>query len=393
MRNATPDDLAALRRLPALISETGYADVYLLYGMLHLRRDALRRELAAVPPPLRALLMLFALGETVPGASLEPLLSAADQQALGRLGILLERADGLHAGELTLMPVLSMAAFVPTPRANPMAFFGEDVAGLLARLNPPSQARSVNLHAGPGLAALLLAQRCSRVIAVENSALGRACAELNAVMNGLSDRIEVLDAAEFQKQQDASPSSFAVDYLVANTPLLPFPQRLFLPAGDTSLSAAAASLSPTEQILSSLALLKENGRAVLAGAALGTEAGPAVLDVLETAAKDLGLSIVMTVPCHAPLGPESAVLQSLAWACHSVSGLTLENARDRLLVHLEQTGYHHLYLFYVSVRKHPGRSDAKSSAKSDAKSDGKSDAKPGVMVCRHDTLGKGFWFR
>lgn len=370
MLDATSEDLAALKALPRLVQDAGYSDVYLLYGMMHLRRDALLRELAATPPALQALLELFALGGVVSADSLAPTLPLAVQGSLRRLGILLESSVGLHCGELTLLPFWGRMAFVPTSHRNPMAFFGDDVAGLLARLAPAAGARALNLHAGPGLAALRLADSGTDVVAVEDNALARACAELNSVMNGLDPRISVCDSGALANK----PGQATYDYVVANLPPLPFPQRLFLSAKDAAYQAAAAGLSPTEQLLASLPeLLSESGRAQLTGAGLGDAKGPAVIAELEEMARQHGLAIVVTVPCQAALLPDSPVLEKLAWACHTVTGLTLENTRDRLLLHLDQLGHHHLYLFYILARRSAGAA--------------------GLSVCRHDKLGKGFWFR
>lgn len=370
MLDATVEDLQVLRALPRLVQDAGYFDVYLLYGMMHLRREALLRELAATPPALRALIELFALGGVVPADSLTPILPFAVLDSLRRLGILLGSPSGIHCGELTLLPFWGRAAFVPTPRRNPMAFFGDDVVGLLARLAPAGSARALNLHAGPGLAALRLADSGTHVVAVEDNALARACAELNAVMNGLEHRISVFDGDAQAKHS----GSATYDYVVANLPPLPFPQRLFVPADDPISQTAAASLSPTEQFLAALPeLLNESGRAQAAGAGLGDSSGPSAIAELDTMARQHRLAIVMTVPCHAVLLADSPLVENLAWACHSVTGLTFENTRDRLLLHLEQLGHRHLYLFYILARRSAGAA--------------------GLTVCRHDTLGRGFWFR
>lgn len=370
MLEAIAEDLEALRTLPRLVQDAGYSDVYLLYGMIHLRRDALRRELSATPPALRALIELFALGGVVPADSLTPTLPLDVQRSLRRLGILLESPSGIHCGELTLVPFWGRVAFVPTPRRNPMAFFGDDVAGLLARLAPAASGRALNLHAGPGLAALRLADMGAEVVAVEDNALARACAELNAVMNGLEHRISIFDGGALASQ----PGSSTYDHVVANLPPLPFPQRLFLTAKDAASQTPAASLSPTEQLLASLPeLLSESGRAQVSGAGLGDASGPSAAEELDKMARQHGLAIVMTVPCQTVLLASSPLLENLAWACHSVTGLPLENTRDRLLLHLEQRGHRHLYLFYILARRSAGAA--------------------GLSVCRHDTLGRGFWFR
>ena len=43
-------DLAVLRGLPALVLREGYIDNLLLYGVGHVSFDAVRKDLAALPP-------------------------------------------------------------------------------------------------------------------------------------------------------------------------------------------------------------------------------------------------------------------------------------------------------------------------------------------------------
>lgn len=364
------EDLKALRSLPHLVQEAGYCEVYLLYGLMHLRRDALAHELAATPPALRALIELFGLGGAVAPDRLAPVLPSAVLRSLLRLGLLLESPSGLHCGELTLLPFWGRMAFVPTPRRNPMAFFGDDVVGLLARLGPCAKERALNLSAGPGLAALRLADFGTQVIAVEDHDLARACIELNAVMNGLEHRISVFDRVTWAEKH----RNQTYDQVVANLAPMPFPQAFFLPARAAAQKTQTGNLSPTEQFLVSLPqLLAETGSAQVSGAGLGDANGPAAIDFLDNMARQHRLNLVLTICCHTVLHADSPLLEKLAWACHSVTGQSIENTRDRLELHLGQLGHRHLYLFYIFASKRGETA--------------------GLSVCRHDSLGKGFWFR
>lgn len=365
---ARQEDIKRLQRLPMIATRSGYLDLFLLYGTLHMRRDALRRELTAAPADLQALVRLFALGEAQEASSVATVLGDDLLQSLLRLGVLLRRDGQVQTGGLTLMPILGRFAFVPTPSHNPMAYFGDDVAGLLSRISPPAGGRGLNLHAGPCLTALIAAERCRHIIAVESSPVARACGELNVVMNGLADRVDVLDEETFAERHAGQ----RFDYVLANAPLLPFPQRLFARPG-TALPAEG-NLSPTALLVGALpTLLSDGGHAQLVGADLGDSQGPSLAATIEAWTQAHALSAVMTIPCRSDLPPDSRVLESLAWACHSVSGQPMETARERLLVHLQECGYHSLYLFYLTV-SHGSRD-------------------PGLRVSRFDQWGKGFWFR
>lgn len=371
MREPDPDlneDIALLRELPAAVMRAGYVDAYLTYGSMHMRWDAMRRELSALPAPLSALVRLFALGDAVEADDLQTPLGGSLPAALERLGVLLRTQDGrLHSGGLLLLPLLGQMAFIPAPRDDPAAFFGDDTAALAARIMPARGARCLNLCAGPGVVALRAATLGERVIAVEQHQLPLGCAELNVAMNGLEDRIELRRGFGTAALRDGE----FFDHVSANPPLLPFPPSLLRGPGGLPQEEGE---SPTVELIRLLpSVLSPRGVAQLIGADLGDNEGPRLMRLLadQSAAEDI--SAVLTVTGSAPLSPGSRLLRALAFSNAEASGLPPVECERRMTDAMSRAGCDRLYLFHLTLSRGAGPA--------------------GLIVSRPDTFGGGFWYR
>lgn len=351
---ADPRDLAVLRALPARLYACGYVDAYLMYGVAHLRRGALQRELPTLDPALRPLVRLLALGEWVAQEALAPSLSSDEIAALERLGVLLRREGSLSLVGMVLVPVLGQPLFLPAPAGDPGIYFGEDTVALLSRMAPPRGGRALVLHAGPGAAALRAAALCEQVVAFEPDEVPRACAELNLVMNDVDDRVALLAALPEGR----------FDHITASPPLMPFPAEVLgrpVPQAAALIAGLPGALSP-------------GGAAQGVCVDLGGDAGPRLLQLLGEMARG-GLAISVSVASSAPLLPAapSGICQRLiqvaaAWA----PAEQRDEIAARAVAYLAETGITRLYCLCFTV----------SAA-----------GPPGLRVSRQDTAGRGFWFR
>lgn len=355
------EDLQLLATLPAVALREGYVDAWATHGVLHMRREHLRRDLRALPAALQNFVRLFGLGETVDPESLIVTLGRELLDALTRIGIVLDTGAGVHCGGLALLPVLGHLALVPAPSGNGMVYFGDDTAALLARLRPRPGGRALNPHAGPGVIALAASRDAAEVVAVEDDPLARACAELNLVINDVADRVTLASAEEALRDR--------YDYVVANPPLSPFPPSVIKSGRETDSA-------PADKLLGLIpSLLTDGGTGLMVGAAAGSQpSGPGILSPLHDLAGEAGLLVMVNVISSNPLAPGSPTLDALVWAAARNLGLPTEVVEPRMQAWLEQYRYDRLYLFAATM------SDAGH--------------KPRLTVARHDLLNdQGFWFR
>jgi len=136
-------------------------------------------------------------------ASLPSLLSEGRPGALGTLAgkglSILYKLLGRHRyDDFKLERVLDLRIFVIPGVANPKllrtgAFFAAQVdACALAR-----DAAVLDMGTGSGVCALAAARRARRVVAVDVSPAAVRCARLNALLNGLDDRVDVREGDLF----------------------------------------------------------------------------------------------------------------------------------------------------------------------------------------------------
>jgi hypothetical protein len=354
-----PADLGVLRALPARLRACGYVDAYLMYGVAHLRRGALQRELPTLDPALRPLVRLLALGEWVAQEALAPSLSGDEIAALERLGVLLRREDALALVGMVLVPVLGQPLFLPAPAGDPGIYFGEDTVALLSRMAPPRGGRALVLHAGPGAAALRAAASCEQVVAFEPDEVPRACAELNLILNGAEDRVDLVAAPPWPV-----PPEGRFDLIAVSPPLMPFPPEVLgrsVPQAAVLLDCLPEALSP-------------GGVAQGVCADLGGDAGPRLLQRFGELARG-GLAVSVAVASSAPLHPAapSGLCQRLIQV--AAAGAPAERRGEvagRIAAYLGGEGITRLYCLCFTVS---------------------AGGPPGLRVSRQDTAGMGFWFR
>ncbi len=359
------EDLRVLRRLPAIALREGYIDSYCVFGQHHLRFDAVRGQLDALPPSLRALMRLFFLAEAVEPAELLAAFTVAELSALCRLGILFPKGERLHTGGIMLLPTSGLVMLVPVPVANPLIYFGDDSAALAERLSPPAGARCLDLCAGPGIQALRASRAGGKVVAVEINPLPAAFAELNIALNGLSDRMEVRRGDLYAALRPGEQ----FDFVSANPPLLPFVPELPYPfvghgGGD--------GLAVTRRILRGLpSVLAPDGIAQIIGTCLGNDDGPQPRAELGEFAAANGLRVIMTVPARLPLALGTPMFDGLVMTCAHAAEISADLVRQKFAAHLEQLQANYLYTYYLTI--------SRGSA--------------GLLLTEHFRRPGGFWYR
>ena len=246
---------------------------------------------------------------------------------------------------------------VPSPRRTPTAYFGDDVAVLLARLHPTRGAALV-LGAGPGAVATHIARTARRVLAVDPDPIAHACAELNVAMLG-TQNVELRCAAIETELGDEKFDRIAV------APTHPMP----IADGPAIEETGPAVLA---RVLAALpARLLPGGIAQLVGILHGNEDGPA-LPQLSALAAEHGVRAVVTVPSRQQLAPGSALFEAFSnglAAARSLDPSVVKRAHHRYLTDRRAT---HMYLASITLAH---------------------SATPGVEVTRHWTRPGGGWQR
>ena len=358
-------DIPPLKRLPALLTREGFVDAFTIYGIYNSRFQYWARDLPLLPWRLQILFRVFLLGESVPVDALQAILPAADIEAFERLSIFHRDGNCVHCGHLVAIPINGYLIFTNRPTVDPIVYFGEDSAALAAHLSPPRGGDFLDLCSGPGVQALLISSHARRVVAVEINPAAAAFAHLNIVMNDAEQRIEVRTGDLYEAVRGID-----FDFVVANPPLLPFPQDLPYPFVG---HGGSDGLAITRRIIHGLpSALRPGGYCQIIGTCLGDASGPACETELTETARDLDLNIVMVVPSAQPLLPGSSMFDGMAWSCATASSRPLEEIRSRFEQHLLSLGTGHLYLFFLSISRAEGNSE--------------------FSMTRHYRQHCGFWF-
>ncbi len=341
-------DVATLRRLPEQLLRAGYVNAYCLHGPLHLRLALMRKQLPTLPPPLRALVSLFLLGDAVDPRALSGALAEGELAALERIGVLVSASGSLTTAGMILVPLFGHMVFMPLPESEQPVI--DDALVLAARVTPPPRARCLDLCAGTGVKALRCLTAGGSVLAVEVNPVLVGCIELNLAVNGVGDVAEVRTGDLYEALADDE----RFDYVAANPPVLAFPPHLFSPAADPSDDGLAV----VRRVLDGLpAVLRPGGWAQILACSAGDESGPVLAAELAAFAAAHGARVVSTVPGRLHLRPGAGPLEELAAGTAAFTGLALELVRERLSAHVEETGLDYLYAMISTVSlEEPGSS-------------------------------------
>lgn len=358
-------DLARLSALPRRLTALGYGDAFTIFGQLNLRTDLWAEDSDLLPDDLRDAFALFLLGREVPLERAAQALGGDMVESLLRLTVLRPAGAAVRTGDLVLVPAFGYLLLAERPGVRPVSYFGDDSAALAAHLMPSTGDRCLDLCSGPGIQAMVVSGRADSVVAIEIDPTAAAHAELNMVMNGLQDRVQVRIGDLYQPV-----AGERFDFISANPPLLPFVPELPYPFVG---HGGADGLDVVRRILHGLAdALEPGGICQLLGTCLGTWEAPLCLAELDAFARDGGWRLRMTLPTALALVPGAVMFEGLAATCAMASGLATDGVRDALQAHLQEMEASHLYLYFLTVSRDHEH--------------------PGLAATRHYERRVGFWF-
>ena len=299
MLTAHPSQIAALR---TLLERLEYDAV-----QRNLRSDyftspfpaasSLERVLETLPPLQRTSFRCLFLGQPVAREELDDRWGAPLTEGLLRLG-LLEPAGphGVRTADLSVVSfldryfVVSMSRYYPQAR-NPDTpiYIGPDSLTLATALPYHGTFhRVLDLCTGSGIQAILLADVAEQVTAVELNPLAARAAQFNAVLNGVADRVTIVQGNLY----DAVPDG-RYDLIVANPPFLPVPESAYHPVCGNGGEDGLAVMAP---LLDGMApRLSDDGQGIVYGEGVGDDKGPFVRELLASLASEMKVEVKLIV--------------------------------------------------------------------------------------------------
>lgn len=113
------------------------------------------------------------------------------------------RVLGRRYGRLVLEEIEGVPLIVLPEVFNPVLLrTGEFMVRALADVKLPAQARVLDLGTGSGVGAVFSARRGAKVTAIDINPEAVRCARMNALLNGVEDRVEVLHGDLFSPLTD-----------------------------------------------------------------------------------------------------------------------------------------------------------------------------------------------
>ena len=183
----------------------------------------------AGPTPLEALIRLFLIGSTVAESEVDASLPALGTEGLESIG-LVERVDGGVRSRVRIAPhgdilvACDRAYYGDRPRdASDVVTGVTSPAILLADFTIRKRVRrALDLGTGGGIQALLLANHCDEVVAVDVNPRALEFAALNSALNGV-DNVELRLGSWFEPVEGEQ-----FDIITANPPYVMSPESTFL---------------------------------------------------------------------------------------------------------------------------------------------------------------------
>jgi SAM-dependent methyltransferase len=339
-----PSDLG---RLGDALGWSGLGEYVGCFDPFSPRRGDWERHRDQASERLRPLIDLFLLNRPVATRGL-PRSIQAQLDGLEALGLLSRSARGVAmAGGLVILPVFGRWLMCQAPRSNPQFYFGDDTVALLARLAPMAGGRCLDLCAGPGALALHAAGVADRVVAVERAPESAQLARLNADLNRLSHRIEVLEGDLY-----APVVGQAFDTVVANPPMLPLAAGLDGPAIG---HGGEDGLEMTRRVLAGLpGVLHPGGVAQIIGVALSDGATPLGVGSFKDAIGGR-LDLTLSILSHRTVREGAPYLDALVATVAAISGAPAQAARAAYLAMLRRAGASAVCHLFIHARRGRGR--------------------------------------
>lgn len=296
-------------------------------------------------PQIRGLIDFLLLNKRAHQSYLDDLLGEA-----WRVLLELELAEELEGGwirlkGLSLWACLGYLVFIDTPNWDPNVYFGDDTIGLFARLHTMPGERCLDLCSGSGIQALHCSSFAASVDAVEIKPLARRVLWCNTMLNERHDRIQIWGGSLY----DELPVGRQYDLIVANPPLVPFPEELNYPfVGHGGMDGFAL----TRKIIQGLPeRLSETGRAQLIGLTLANEDSLVIESELAELARSHDLAIQITVLNRLPLDPSNPFFRGLVYSSKLVSPQGYDEIATRLTERLQELNVTHAVPYSLHITR------------------------------------------
>ena len=341
----------ALPKLRNLLSSLGYKEFYASFNLLteNENRIKLTQQRKNVPDHLGILIDLFLLNKPVSLEKAEFILGEIIPSLLS-MGVISFSLDkkSIFCSDLILIPILGVWLFCQKPQPNPTLYFGEDSIALLLRIQPKKGGRCLDLCSGPGIQSIYSGLFSDEVIAVEINPVAVALAKLNLAINECNGKIKIYCGNLYEPLK---PQKF--DNIVANPPLLPFPEESHYPFVG---HGGKDGLKITRKILDGLPeFLDSSGTAQLIGTTLSDGIQPLCVDWLKSWAHKSMMNVLMTITTHRTLSLGSFFFDGLInTSLQSSVNLDKEAIIKSYQNSLANQGATHLCAYFLHITKGSG---------------------------------------
>ena len=174
--------------------------------------------LADYPEKERCIVRFLFLGKRI--LRKESCLSEDEVNSLETMGILNREGDNICLNNIRLIPYMDLLIFCDfffkdTELKTDHVWIGDDSIYLSKVIMTKKNKKVLEIGTGSGILSLVMAQRDNQVLAVDISERAVKLAKINAILNGMSDRVEVIHSDLFESVNDK------FDLVVSNPPFLP----------------------------------------------------------------------------------------------------------------------------------------------------------------------------
>lgn len=355
---ATPRTLPALRALHARLAESRYDAVQRAMRGVQYYMDPwpnyayFSAMLPRVPAELAALYRLLLLGDRVPQAEAAAALDEETLEGLGKAGIL-RRAPGncLETVNYSLVSYQDRYVFTDLPYFYPTCrkkdtriYIGADSYLLGQNLLSDCRGEVLDLCTGTGFQAIQAASPACRVTGVELAPEAVGAARCNVLLNGLSERIEVLSGNLYEAVGDAR-----FDVIYANPPFLPVPAGVRYPlSGDGGYDGLKVLLRIVEGLPEHL---NAGGRAALIAEGVGDDEGPFVAKELRRVFKGGRWNVLLLVRGEMPLEYQSYVIARMTSELYREE--SCEELTEKWRAMYAEQGASRLFSFHLFIERVP----------------------------------------
>ncbi len=294
------------------------------------------RDPGSEPPPMaerfQVLARLFGEGQDVERRDFEAYVPDELLSTVEALG-LVNRIGDRVAPAYRLVFHLGLWLFCEKVSPSAKFYYGNDSIEL-SRMLVRAEGSVLDLCSGVGTQALVCARTAARVTAVEIEPLAAKLFWVNAAMNGLSDKVELING---DLLGPVAGRSF--DVISCNPPFMPVAPGVRYPR---FADGGGDGLGIVRRLMAGLPeALTPGGRCEVVGAVLGNREGPDLAAFKEMAANS---SLAIIIDCRACMELEGKTLKQLV-------GMAMEGGEEDVerafRSHFASLGATHIYYFLL----------------------------------------------